>query len=73
MPSGLDFDATGDSVEHVYLCLNVGMLERVPTPLFGRLVRSSTHWHSFARLQKKLEHLLVCAESAYYVAIMSPM
>ena len=40
MPSGLDFNATGDSVEHVYLWLNVGRLERVPTPLFGRLVRS---------------------------------
>ena len=73
VPSGLDFDATGDSVEHVYLWLNVGRLERVPTPLFGRLVRSSAHGRSFARLRKKLKHFLVCAESAYYVAIMSPM
>ena len=33
-------------------CLNMEQLERLPTPLFGRLVRCSTNGRSFARLHR---------------------
>ena len=31
--------------------INVETLKTAPSPFFGRLVRSSTHGHSFVRLQ----------------------
>ena len=34
-----------------FLFLNAETLKRVPTPLFGRLVRCSANWPSFARLR----------------------
>ena len=79
VPSGLDFEAAGDSIVQLFAlrvlshckhdvgvlsCLNVETVERVPTPLFGRLVRCSAHGPFFGRLwnihvkAKEMLHLM---------------
>ena len=70
VPSGLDFEADGDSVARyclsnyllqghrvtvnttlaLFLLLNAETVERMPTPIFGILVKCSAHGHSFVRL-----------------------
>ena len=74
VPSGLDFEAIGDYVVHYFVfnyllrglqvavnmtwALFAETVERAPTPLFGRLVRCSTHEPFFARLQSNATHSL---------------